>query len=254
MKHILFIGDVQWPFQHDTALKAVLDFVRRFPWGPKDELWFLGDGLDFDMLSLKFLKDPARDALLQRDIDGFKAGVLKPLQRWGPERRLYLAGNHEHRIQAYLWHQAPKLSSLQGLKVEALLDLDHLGYEYHPYGEMVRVANDFYATHGNVVRAHAGFTAKVMLDKTGVSGIMGHTHRLGASIRRIMSPSGGTRCVGWWENGCLCDQSKMDWVVGVQDWQTGFSIGTFYDDGSFAIESIFIHEPGWFVWGGERYG
>ena len=155
-----------------------------------------------------------------------------------------------------MWHQAPKLSSLNGLQVEKLLQLEELGFEYYPYGKMVQVSGDFFATHGDIVRAHAGFTAKAMVDKTGVSGIMGHTHRLGQSTRRILDSAGGTKLIGWWENGCLCDQTKMDWTTGVQDWHLGFSVGTFFDDegsNKFAIEPVFVHDNGSFVFGGNVY-
>lgn len=257
MRKIAFLGDVQWPYQHDGAMKAIMDYLKR---AKPDELWFMGDGIDLTQLAIKHPKQPGGELWLQGEIDGW----VKVLASWAalvPGRKVYLGGNHEHRLQMYLWTQAPKLSGLSGLKVEKLLKLDELGYGWHPYREMVQVAKHFFATHGDVVRAHSGFTAKVMLDKTGSNGIMGHTHRLGSSLRRVMSGSTGTdKLTGWWENGCLCDYRKMDWTSTPEDWHVGFSIGTFFGpedgkklDGYFAVQQVVITKD-FFVHGDELYG
>lgn len=39
----------------------------------------------------------------------------------------YIKGNHEHRLQAYLWNKAAEIAALKGLTIPEQLELDRLG-------------------------------------------------------------------------------------------------------------------------------
>ena len=252
MKTVAFLSDTQYPAIHDAAWSGTLDFLAHLD---LDELWFLGDGIDFPMLTSKFHVDPQVRHAMQDDLDGWNSRLheLATISLFrGATRLVYLLGNHEDRLQKYLWHQAPELSGLRGLSLENLLP--SLGeWEVHPWHDLVPVTDEFFATHGEAVSSYAGASSKKMIDRTAVSGIMGHTHRLGSSVRRVVKPGGGYRYLGWWENGCLADDRKMNWTKGNEDWQLGFSIGTF-EGSKFAIEQVFVHEDGGLFRGGVWYG
>jgi hypothetical protein len=75
--------------------------------------------------------------------------------------------------------------------------------------------------HGHMVRARAGYTATGELERNGISGISGHTHRLGQIYKRNR-----TGMMTWVESGCLCkyDPDYMDGQL--SDWAQGLSFGT----------------------------
>lgn len=253
MRTIVFLGDTQYPAIHDAAWDGVLNALAVWD---LDEVWFLGDGIDFPMLTTKFPIDPSVRHDLQADLDGWdkRLGELVTVTELrGARRWVYLLGNHEDRLQKYLWHQAPELSGVRGLEIGSLLPTLTWAWETHPWHELVPVTDYFFATHGESVSSYAGATAKKMIDRTAVCGIMGHTHRLGSSVRRVVKPGGGYRYLGWWENGCLADDRKMTWTKGNEDWQLGFSLG-YFDGDAFAIEQVFVHEDGKLMRGGVWYG
>jgi len=76
--------------------------------------------------------------------------------------------------------------------------------------------------HGNVVRKRSGYTATAELEKSGVSGVSAHTHRLGHIYKTNF---GGM--FGWVEAGCLCSL-KPEYLEGEKaDWQHGLAYGFF---------------------------
>jgi hypothetical protein len=80
----------------------------------------------------------------------------------------------------------------------------------------------FLVKHGNVVRTRSGYSATGELEKTGVSGISGHTHRMSQVFK---SHYGGMYT--WAELGCGC-KLDAEYLEGqVADWQHGIGWGYF---------------------------
>jgi hypothetical protein len=171
MKTVLFLSDTQYPAIHYPAWLAAIE-VASAP--IIDEIWFLGDGIDFPMLTHKFPIDPAERLEIQNHLDSWNTRLGLLHLSSSAQKYVYLLGNHEHRLQSYLWFQATELSGLRGLQLTSLLPALN-DWEVHPWHELVPVSPTFVATHGEVVSKYAGATAKQMLDRTAISGIMGHT-------------------------------------------------------------------------------
>lgn len=219
-KRVLFVPDIHAPFHDKKAIKALIAFAT---WWKPQIVFFLGDVVDFYSIS-SFAKDPDRARELQFEVDEAKK-VLAQICRATPDATKYfIRGNHEARMQKFLWTRAAELSGLQGLRVENMLGFDELGIKYCPEGRM-----GFRGTivkHGDIVRKFTSYTAKGEFESTGISGVSGHTHRLG-----IYSVSNEAGDFTWMEAGHLADPHQ-EYLDGKRpNWQQGFGIG-YYKEGS----------------------
>jgi predicted phosphodiesterase len=205
------VSDLHVPYHDPVAVELVFDFLR---WFTPDTLFINGDLLDFYALS-RFSKDPERALSLQEELDQGQ-GLLERFRATLPKARLvFLEGNHEARLQRYLWDH-PEVSKLKSLQMPALLGLEDLEIEHHGY-QAPQMWRGVLIEHGSVVRKASAATAKAMLDQRGTSGISGHTHRLGMHYRTNYSET-----AVWAENGCLCALEPEYCIK--PDWQQGFSV------------------------------
>ena len=211
-RHV-FVPDPHPPFHSEEACAVAVAFIREYR---PDRVWFLGDILDFYQLS-HFEQDPRRALDLQDDIDCARSLLARFREAAPDARAVLIRGNHEDRLRRFLWTaKNPALSSLRGLDVPALLGLDKLGIEYAERGR-VRIA-DFVIKHGDIVRPKAGYTAHGELEREGLSGVSGHTHRLGQVC--LTTTRGPT---GWAEAGCLCDLDPPYLRGATANWQHGLA-------------------------------
>lgn len=240
---IVFISDVHAPFQDEKAVEATLSFIK---WWKPTELIFMGDVVDFYAIS-RFDRDPDRRFKLQDEIDeGVK--ILKRFCKVAPKaRKRFLRGNHEHRLQKYLWSKAPEMASLRSNSIPVQLKLDELGIEYIEGGKLV--LNGTIIKHGNVVRKFSAYSARGEFESCGVSGVSVHTHRMG----QYFHTHDGGRFV-WIECGCLCDINPEYMEGKVANWQQGFGIGFYKNAGShrFNVNLIPI-VGGKAMWGGYEF-
>ena len=179
-----------------------------------------GDLLDFYSIS-KFDKNSDRLGDMQDEIDQTNY-ILKHLRdRLGSDVNMYfLEGNHDNRMQKYLWVH-PELKSLKALKLENILDLEKndikqisADADYWKKDAGHLKIGDVIITHGdsrlNGAKGgkFAGYnTALNFMENT----IIGHVHRL--SMKEHTAP---TKNVIGVECGCLCQ------IVPGADWQQGF--------------------------------
>lgn len=216
----VFIPDLHAPYFDKRAYSCALKFVRHYR---PSIVFIIGDWVDFYQLS-KFDKRPERIHTLQEDINS-GINCLRRLREAAPKARIYyIRGNHEQRLTRFLWSKAAELSSLQCLTVPQLLHLPELNIEYVEKSSML--FHGFLVKHGNVVRTRSGYSATGELEKAGISGISGHTHRLSHVFK---SHFGGTYT--WAEIGCLCEL-ESEYMEGQRaDWQHGIAYGEFKRNG-----------------------
>lgn len=209
------IPDLHAPHVDERAFACTLAFLGVFK---PHYLYVLGDVVDFYQLS-RFDKDPGRLASLQSDIDdGYRA--LKRIRATVPRETkcTVLEGNHENRVVRCLRANLPGMESLRNLRIPELLNLGELEMAYEPTG--ITTHRGCIIKHGNIVSPKSGYTAYRELDKAGISGISGHTHRLGQVYR---TNYGGMTT--WVEAGCLCRTDNVEYIHGVADWQHGLAYG-----------------------------
>lgn len=224
-ERVLFLSDLHFPFQDQPVLDQVISLICDDSF---DRIVINGDLVDFYDISRFVSKKhvPIEDELklTKTFLSQLRTVYDGPID--------YTIGNHELRMEMYLRTDAKKLAGLECLELPNLLELDGFGITLHDE-EGFLLRPHFLVYHGTVVRKHSGWSAKGELEKWGVSGISGHTHRLESYHVTNMQ---GTRA--WWEQGCLCSVDA-EYVTGVPNWQQGFAIGEFsYDSRWFHVERV----------------
>lgn len=220
-QRVVWLPDIHAPFVDGDALRTALAFVRVFK---PHVLFLIGDVVDMYQVS-NFDKDPERRFKLWDDLtSGYM--VLKQVRRAaGNVPIYYISGNHEQRMQKYIRRVAPELHGLPALEVPKLLNLDEMNIKYVEEGSMLW--HGLLVKHGNLVRARSGYTATGEMEKAGISGISGHTHRLSQIYKRNYSGMST-----WVECGCLCDLNPEYGEGQILDWQHGLAYGYYEPQGN----------------------
>lgn len=215
--NIVKLNDWHIPFHDHVAITAAFQFCQRI----QPNVIVIDEVHDFYQLS-RFNKDPNRKDSLQDELDTASA-YMSDLRRRCPQSRIImLQSNHLDRLRKYLWREANGLASLRSLKLEALLCLEPLGVEL----KNVHTERDYLWKHGDIVRKHAGYTARAEFEREGMSGASGHTHRIGA---HYITRRGGEYM--WMECGCLC-LLDAEYIDGIANWQQGIGLTSFEPDGN----------------------
>jgi len=210
--NVVKLNDIHFPFADYKAVNVALAACRVI----KPQIIVLDEIHDFYSLS-RFDKDPKRIASLQEELDE-ATEFLRELRTDNKKARIILMdSNHLRRLRKYLWSKAPGLSSLRSLRLKELLELEKWDVEYKD----VFMFRDFLFKHGDIIRKFAAYTAKGEHEKEGVSGMSGHSHRIGQHYSR---KRGGFYT--WIESGCLCDLNP-EYIEGVSDWQHAIGLVSF---------------------------
>lgn len=213
-KRTVIISDIHAPYHDVNAINALLSFLT---WFLPHTVIFIGDVVDFYAVS-SFDKDPQRRLELQNEIDE-AVGVMQQVKKACPKAKewYFIKGNHEQRLQRYLWSKAAELSGLREMNVKHMLKLGSMGIEYVEYGKMIY--NGLMIKHGDVVRKYSGYTARAEIEKVGISGVSGHTHRM--SLYHQTNEAGAFT---WMEIGHLAREDQ-EYLEGSQpNWQQGFGV------------------------------
>lgn len=206
-------NDWHVPFHDPTIVDLFLNWCK---YNKPDAIHINGDFIDFPQIS-KYDKDPQRLLNLQDDLD-VGIDLLSRIRKSNPSAKIYFHdGNHEDRLKKYKWSR-PELAKLRSMNIPAMLEFERNDIIYQKYGEPYVWQNKFMIYHGSVARGASGASAKGELEKWGISGISGHVHRGGSHSK---TDARGERV--WYENFCMCMKEKVDYLVGVPNWQHGFS-------------------------------
>jgi len=253
-QHAVIFGDTHIPFHDEAACKVVKKIIAAVK---PDVLIHIGDLLDCWQIST-FDKNPARRETLQHDIDR-AAGFLKDLYTLTPNtKRYYLEGNHEFRLTKTIERTKDAQREVMGLRVaqqhltwQAILaesGIDSGMFEFVPARGQARrrIFPKLIVKHGSIVRKWSGATARGEWERYGMSGVSGHTHRLG-----LFYHSDFNGAHGWAETGCTCDLNP-DYTAD-PDWQHGCLIVTFRKDFEFfSFEPVYI-QAGRAIWRERKY-
>lgn len=214
VERILFVPDCHVPYHDPKAFALMLHAASLFR---PHTICVLGDFFDFYCVS-DHDKNPRRVAILD---DELKAGgdALGLLDRLGARRKIFICGNHEHRLARYLSRRAPELDGI--IDIPGALALKERGWEYVPYKNGIHLGN-LYVTHD---MDYAGKYALFhTMGDVGASFVIGHTHRFGMTLSHdsLGKPSMGAS-FGW-----LGDFKAVDYMHALKarrDWAHGFGLG-----------------------------
>jgi predicted phosphodiesterase len=215
LKKVLLIPDTHAPYHNKRAWRLMLRVAQA--WKP-DIIVILGDFGDFYTVS-KFGKDPKRKLQLEDEVEECNR-LLDNLDALGAKLKIFIEGNHEHRLNNFIKEKAPELNGLTKDVKEAFKLKErgwvHVSYRDHYRLGKVFLTHDVHATGRNAVH-------KVM-DIYQHSAITGHTHRIGYAVEAdgigepILSAT-----FGW-----LGDITKIDYqhkITATKAYVLGFGIG-----------------------------
>lgn len=214
------ISDIHIPYQDNKALQAMFAYGKRYK---PDNVIINGDLLDFYTLS-QFDKSPDRKENFADEIKQGRAFLALLRKTFKKAKIHYLEGNHENRLQRYMWGKAPEFYGLESLEINNLLEFkqhdikyvkcdgDYWGKDtgHLKMGDIIVMHGDS-RLNGASLSSHSGYSASATMRNMLSSVIIGHNHRL---AKVYMTTSSGT-LVGL-EGGCLCQKS------GLSNWQQGF--------------------------------
>lgn len=207
---VAFVSDDHAPYTNGDTLRCRLEIIRYLK---PDVLFLGGDHVDFYQIS-KFSADPERVGQLQDDLD-YAHDLLRRYRKAAGDgcKLYYLQGNHEERMQSYIWRRAEAFASLRSMRVPKQLGLDDFGIEWVEGGWIDY--KGFIFKHGNTVRSKSGYSASGEMDRFWMSGMSGHTHRLGHISKTVYKQT-----YDWIEAGCGCD--LLEYIKGGPgDWRQG---------------------------------
>jgi predicted phosphodiesterase len=235
VKHVLVGSDFHGQFVDPLALRVFLDVAKDVQ---PDTIVFNGDVTDFPQVS-RFSHMPGAGSLsLQDEIDWTKKHILGATRKVAPDAAmLYVIGNHEHRLIRYLADTAPELASLRCLRWDTLFGIDDLDIEMVFGGNFMaprqrdRQDNTRRRTHAvlydSVVVTHGRSIADnamaAELNRWGMSGTSGHTHRPGIQTR----PTHANPHLSWTSTPMMAGFAVgKDYVDGPSGWTMGFALFT----------------------------
>lgn len=221
LKNVLIIPDCHFPYEDKKAWKLLLKTAKEFK---PDIIAVLGDFADFYCVS-SHDKSPEREDQLITEVKAVNV-ALDQLDAIGAAEKIFVAGNHEDRLDRYLKTKAPELYSL--VKAKQLFNLDQRGWKYIPYKSHGRIGK-LYLTH-DTGTAGAVAHSKALSDFQD-NIVIGHTHRMAYSV---VGTAKGVPHVGAMF-GWLGDVKQVDYMHSVKanrDWALGFGIGYLQPNGN----------------------
>lgn len=209
-------NDFHYPYQDNRVIRLWLKFLIDLN---PDHIIINGDLIDCWELS-KFDKDPRRGIRFKKEVEMAKDFFHNLRTLFPTTHIVYVYGNHEHRLQAYIIRGAPALIDFELASLEVLMELEKMDVEiaYSGLKESYYKFGALYISHFNKVSQHGGYTAKQLVDSKGVSIMHAHTHRMGSTYRTYISGE----VLGGWDNGCMCNLHPQ--YILDPNWLHGFSL------------------------------
>lgn len=223
------VGDLHFCYQDDKAIEPVIRLARDMQ---PDFFVINGDLLDMKDVA-SFDANPLKAIQIKTEFEA-ASDFLRQVSEYLPNtEKHYIFGNHEYRLDKYIWRYAKKLAGLSGLTIAEQLGTEKYGWKVH-YSETNESYMDmgsFLIGHFNKVSIHSAYTAKGLFDRYGRSLIQNHVHRGGEYYRTI-----GGQVYKAVEGFCLCDLNPEYMLF--PNWQQGFVIFRIDEDGWFDIEPV----------------
>ena len=231
----LIIPDCHFPFSDRTAYELMLDVAKDLD--NLQEIVLLGDYADFYNVNFHG-KDPEIEGTLVDEVDSVNQELDRLDALWPEQKKVYLMGNHEYRLDRYINKQAPDLWG--AITVPQLFQLrKRPNWRIIPYGP-----DQIYYVGGSQLAArhepmgsgtHSAYQTVV---KAGTSVVFGQIHQI-QEFQVVMISGKNHRgiSVGW-----LGDKSSkvMNYVKHHHQWSLGFGVANILPDGSFFHHTVHI--------------
>lgn len=217
LKVALIIPDTHIPYHDKRAYKLMLKVAKYLN---PDEITVLGDYADFYCISSHPRSPAVKRRLLLEEVTEVNRHLDQLDNLFPKARKVFIEGNHEHRLERYLEQKAPELLGVTS--TEHIFDLNRRkNWRFVPYGP-----NQLHKILGSYLHAKhepSGNSAQVAARKALCSLVYGHIHRIEEShVVGLLGTNHVCFSVGW-----LGDKSQdkvYGYVKGHHQWQLGFGI------------------------------
>lgn len=211
---MLFVPDYHIPYESKTTWALMYTVAEELK---PDTIVIMGDFGDFKAVS-SHLKNPIDKTRLKWEMEQCNRR-LDQLDELGAHRKIFLAGNHEWRLQRYLQEKAPELYDM--ISVPELFRLKERGWEYVEYMQHARLGN-LYLTHSGGGTGVG--SARKAMDTFGHSVVSAHAHRMQYVVEG--NAAGGAKVstlFGW--GGDINEIDYMERASAMRNWAQGFGVG-----------------------------
>ncbi len=193
-KRIMIINDLHIPKHNKEVSNIALSQLKYY-----DTLIINGDLIDFEGVG-RYKRHP-KHKQIKDEIEVVKE-FLNTLRKNFKGEIIYKYGNHEKRLDDYIWLHAEALFGLETLTIEELLELKKLNIKTVHYNQLIKI-NELFIMHGHEIRATSNLinVARQYLLKLQANILLGHWHISQSYSSRDLK--GKVKSV--WVNGCLCD-------------------------------------------------
>ena len=224
---VAILSDIHFPYENPQAWKLTLKILRLLH---PEKILLLGDLFDFEPIS-RFVVHPHKRVEFQSQILYSQKRLLE-LRNHTPNARINLLdGNHEKRMQTYLYTKAPELHDLDALTIPELFKLKTFDIQHLPWGTRQSIGKLNFC-HGDEIRVGGVAPARNLYQKVSTNLLTGHFHRIDRYIHRQYNGE----VYGVWTNGCLCTLDPQ-WTI-LPQWQLGMSVVDFTKSGFFAVDQL----------------
>lgn len=227
---VIFFSDLHIPFENQNNLQLSINYVKDIK---PDKIILGGDIIDFYKIS-KFTKNPKEKNILE-EINLTKK-FLKDLRNNFPDSEIiYLEGNHEQRITKFILDNAKELYEILENILQEKLRLDELNIKYQ---EGAFKIGKLWFLHGHEVNCknnNVEYITNVVWKKVNDNFICGHWHRTQDKTWKNIN----NKYYGGYIVGCLC--KDLEYAM-INNWNNGFAIINFDNNGNYRIENKKIIE------------
>ena len=231
----LLLYDIHLPYESEKNVEIALSYAETHY--NINCIVLGGDLLDCHKIS-RWRKDPFAGMPFHEEV-AYAVCWLESLVKMFPRAGIVLVkGNHEDRLQQYLWNQAPEISRMKGMTIQEQLELDRLGIEWVDNLEYKRKHGRFWGMgklnilHGHELGICPSVNPARQYFLRGLENmVMGHVHKVDDHYANTINDD----TKGAFVVGCLCDMHP-DYRP-QNDWVAGFGICTFEEPmGHFSME------------------
>ena len=227
LKRILIVPDTHVPFENARAFELMLKVGQKLK---PDIIACLGDFADFYCIS-RYSKNPNKVSQFAKEVEAVNER-LDQLDELGAERKIYICGNHEQRLPAYLEQTANPLFSSTSIEKE--LRLEERNWEFVEYHQHAKIGK-LYLTHDVSASGSNSFQKAASLFEKNI--ITGHTHNIAVGyFGNALDEHHFSATLGW-----LGDATKVDYMSHMKikkSWMLGFGWLLMEPDGTVYLQSI----------------
>lgn len=235
---VLAMYDIHYPFEDEENINIAIDYAKSKY--KIDRLVLGGDCADFHGIS-KYSRDPFEKMPFHEEVEYCAEQIGNISNQFEGALRYYIKGNHEDRLERYLWTRAPEVSRLKGMTVNEQLELESSGFEYVDNLKRKEKTGQFFSIgrlnflHGHELGICPMVNpARRYFFKAFDNVMCGHVHKTDDHYQKNLND----QVYGAFTVGCLADMNP-DYRP-QNEWLAGFAVVEFTADGFFKVNNYKI--------------